>query len=352
MKNTANEDPAMSLRTIRRLSVVIATLLLFATPAAHAQTPPDGDNYLTPVNVKLNASKTIKDVQFATLESPAIEAVACDGNASSDHSVWFQFTLPSSAVVDLDANGSLLDTGTGTNTQLVMTLYEPDGIGLSETTCLFENKPRMINLTLSAGTHVVRLASDMVAALQAPSQYRLSVRVRYLGQLLADPEFEANALGLLWKARKTGDPPQIVRTCEVYCYVSFNGAAGGKLQQTVEFSPSRMKFKAGDYFGATTYVNGTPAEGSDVKLTVVVAYSDGTPPTKRSLVEHIVQTSTTNVSSPAGGFAVEIASKAVKSVKFMIVSPAASDTFRVVNSVLSVSAGSSVRAPLGVPPSP
>jgi hypothetical protein len=351
MTDTDNEDPAMNVRTIRRLSILSAALLLFAAPAAHAQTPPAGDNHLSPVTVKLNGSTTVTNVQFATLESALVEAVTCDGNASSDNSVWFQFTLPSSGTVDIDAGGSLLDTGTGTNSQVVMTLYEPDGVGLTETVCLFDNKPRMTDVGLNAGTHVVRLASDMTVMPQALSQYRLSVRVRYMSQILADPEFD-QPLGTVWKIKNAGDPSLITQTCTSYCYIYFNGIAGGTLQQTILIDPSVMKFKVGDYFGASLYIMGTPVSGADIKMTVKLIYSDGTPPTKVTLVEHVTETSTTLYYSGAGGFAVEIRSKALKSIKFKVTSPTTADTFRIINSILSLSAGTSVRAPLPVPPSP
>ena len=340
----------MNVRTIRRLSILSAALLLFAAPAAHAQTPPAGDNHLSPVTVKLNGSTTVTNVQFATLESALVEAVTCDGNASSDNSVWFQFTLPSSGEVDIDAGGSLLDTGTGTNSQILMTLYEPDGVGLAETICLFENKPRMTGIDLSAGTHVVRLASDMAVMPQAPSQYRLSIRVRYLGNFLLDSKFD-QPLGTVWKIKDAGDPPLIVQACQTSCSISFNGIAGGSLRQKVLIDPAVMKFKVGDYFGASAYVLGTPVAGSDIKITVKLNYSDGTPATKVSLVEHITQTSTV-VSDVAGGFAIEIKSKALKSIKFIVTSPTTADTFNVGLTVLSLSAGTSVRAPLPVPPGP
>jgi hypothetical protein len=351
MDGTDNEDPAMSFRTIRRLSILSAALLLLAAPAAHAQTPPAGDHHLTPVMVKLNASKTVKNVQYATLESAPVEAVSCDTNASSDHSVWFQFTMPSAGTVDIDAGGSLLSTGTGTNSQVVMTLYEPDGIGITETECLFANKPRMTDVSLSAGIHVVRVASDMAVAAQAPSQYRLSIRVRYLSQFLDDPEFE-QSIGTPWKIKKAGTPPLVTRICGTYCYVLFNGVGGGALQEQMQTENRLMKFKAGDYFAASAHINGTPALGSDIKITVKLTYSDGTPPTKVSLVEHITETSTTVNYAIAGGFAIEIKSSALKSITYTIASPTPADTFRVINSLLSLSAGTSVRAPLPVPPGP
>jgi hypothetical protein len=199
--------------------------------------------------------------------------------------------------------------------------------------------------------HFIRLASDSPGLLQGPSQYRISVRVRYLAQFLADPEFDEPP-GTAWKIKKAGNPPQVVRTCAAHCYVSFNGVAGGKLQQTVLIDPSVMKFKVGDYFTARAGINGTPAGGSDVKMTVQLNYSDGTPPTKASLTKLVIQTSTAATYSLAGDFAIEIKSKALKSIKVMIISPTAADTFRVLSGTLSLWAGSNVRALLSVPPGP
>jgi hypothetical protein len=343
MSRTDNEDMAMTRRMFRRLSILLAALLVLVAPAAHAQTPPAGDSYLAPVTVKLNSSKTIKHIELATLNTPPVEAVSCDANGSSDHSIWFTFTLPASAIVDIDANGSLLNTEDGTTTQLVMTLYSPTGIGSTETECLYQNKPRMVDMGLTAGIYTVRLASDILnRELIAPSQYRLSVRVRYLGQFLVDGSFSEVPLAPQWKIKKAGNPPQVVHACAAQCDVAFNGRANARLQQTIRLDSSQLKFKAGDYFAASAYVSGTTAAGADIKITLTLTYSDGTPPSTASVVDHVIQTNLDG-SAATGGIAVEIRSPALKTVKYTIGSTSTADTFRVRGTTVSLAAGTSVR---------
>jgi hypothetical protein len=210
----------------------------------------------------------------------------------------------------------------------------------------------MVNVAVAPGYYLVRLSTDFSGTLQGPSQYRLSIRARFLAQFLTDGEFDEEPLDPAWKLKNAGRPPKIVHGCNDYCFIHFSGAAGGKIQQMVQ-SPGQMKAKVGDYFVLTTYINSTPAAGSNIKFTLQLNYSDGTPPTKVAMVDHVVQISTSNTTySVGGGLAAEIKSKALKSIKVRIISPSAADVFRVHSATLSLSAGSSVRAPLPVPPSP
>src|SRR5688500_15879929 len=99
----------MKINRMRSALFMVFALMLLAAPAAYAQTPPQGDNVEAPKNVPLNKQKTVKNVQHATLQRIGIEAASCDGDNSSDHSVWFRFTMPYGGTVDVDSSGSIVN---------------------------------------------------------------------------------------------------------------------------------------------------------------------------------------------------------------------------------------------------
>jgi hypothetical protein len=342
----------MNIRLLRSAVSAMVVLMLLAVPTAFAQTPPKGDNVANPANVPLNTQRTVKNVQFATMEGIGIEAVSCDGDNSSDHSVWFRFTMPYGGTVDIDSSGSIVNGATGSHTFVALSLHQANA-GLTEAGCQVSSTARLVNQTLPAGTYLVRIANDSVNEPSGPSQYRLSVRARFMSGFLEDSSFESTALGVHWKVKRAGDPPKITRVCSGGCVVRFGGVAGGKLQQKVAIAPSVLKFKVGDVASANAFINNTGVGGSDVKLTLKIVYSDGTPATVASVRRHITQTGTAAIASFGSVYA-EVRSKNVQTFIFMITSPVANEMFSVDSATMQVQAGTSVRTDglLPVPPAP
>lgn len=334
---------------IRRLTIVFAALLLMAAPTAYAL-PPAGDTLAAPVAILVNSGKTIDGAEAATNLDGAFEASTCDGNASSANSVWFSLTLPAASVLDIDSAGTLLQLAASVRTFVVLTVYQySPGPVLNQTNCVFGDNARLTSIPLSAGEYRIRIAND-AGSLAGASRYRLHVRARAMDQFLQEPVFETSDLGVVWKAKNAGNPAQIYRFCTATCGIRFNGAAGGLVQQTVDFDPSPIKWVPGDLLRADVSINNTPVTGADVKLTLKIIYTGGTPVTKVSATRHITDINTGIVTSPFGGLYAVVASKAVKSVKFIVTSPQADDTFSLKHTLLSLYAGSGLRDSVLPPP--
>lgn len=344
----------MKFQLFRNALFAIFALAFLAGPAVHAQTPPKGNKIGKPVNVPLNTQKTIKNAQFASNQSSVIEAASCDGDNSSSDSVWFRFTLPYGGLVDIDSGGTMLNSASAAHSFVVLSAYRVDGSTRVEIGCQVSSTARLLNQSLSAGTYLVRIANDSINPPTRASQYRLSVRVRFMSGFLEDPSFENSAFGPYWKVKKAGKPPKITRSClGGTCVARFAGAKGGKLQQKTAVDPAVLRFKVGDIATANAFINNTGVDGADVNLTLKIVYSDGTSATVVKARRHITQAGTVSVAS-FGSLAAEVKSKNVRTFIFVITSPLASHHFSVESASLTVQAGTSVRASdlLPVPPAP
>lgn len=326
------------------LFLVGAALVLMGSPAAAA--PPKGDNFANPVNIALNTRKTVKHIEFATLESFSIEDSSCDPGYATKNSVWFRFVTPFNGVYDIDGFGSILRTETYWSTFVDLTLYKLAG-SRTEVDCVIGEAPRLVSQYLTAGEYYVRMASRQGDAVLESSRYRLSIRTISMGEMLKDPNFGPSALGIYWKAKKAGNPSQIFQLCDSSCRIRFNGRAKAQLVQEIPFDNAVIRAKAGDIVWAELYINGAPPAGADVKLKIKIVYNDGTPATVVSDTRHL--TTGPIASANFGQLVAEFASAKVKKIKFIIISPAASDTFNVIVSQSVYRIGSSVR---GVPPAP
>jgi hypothetical protein len=331
-----HEETAMYATVVRRSSVVLsAVLLLLAAPAAHAQGPPKGDNLASPARLKVNASKTIRNIQFATVNDGASENTTC---GTGTNSVWYRFFIDNYTTVSIDSGGSILNKDEQASSYVVLSLHRDVGGTLTEVDCVSTTFARLTDLSLQPGTYFVRIAGAIGAPLVGPSQYRVSVRARSISDILYDASFEEQPLGVIWKAKKAGTPAKITRECPSQCHVRFDGIAGGKLQQKLG-ADQNIRYRPGDLVNANAFILGTAVAGANIELTLKIAYTDGTPTTKVSAVRHFINTSTV-MNTGFGSIFAEIDSKAVKSIKFSIVSPAASDTFSVTSTFAGIYAGS------------
>lgn len=338
------------MRRIRNIFLSVFTLILVAVPTL-AQTPPKGDNAAAPVNVALNARKTVHNIQYATMEGAAVETVSCDAGNSSDHSVWFRFTMPEGGAVDIDAGGSIINGASGSHAYVALSLHREDA-GLTEVGCIISSTARLVNQPLVAGGYVVRLANASINTPTGPSQYRISLRARYLSGLLDDPSFENQPLGVTWKAKRAGDPPKVTRVCSSSCVIRFGGVADGRVVQSVVFDRKVLRFKAGDVVSADGFINNTGVAGANVRLMLKITYTDGHPVTKVTATRLIVQTGT-GATISFGGLYAEIASEAVGKIQLTVISPTAAETFSLEAATVNLQAGSSARdLLLPVPPAP
>lgn len=335
----------------RTMSFMFTALILLLSTAATGATgirAPLGDSYLSPVDATLNGSKTIIGVETATLEADLIDETTCDSDDDSTHSVWFGFSLDSSATLDLDNAGSLYTSAEYATRLSVMSLYSISGVNLTHLICGSGYGARINEYDLAEGSYRVRIAYEDTAPLTGPSQARLSIRVRQYDNLLADPFFD-ESLGIRWKVQNDPSGTKIVRTCAVSCTVRFDGVAGGAIVATSRF-PENMKVKKGDIVWFTVSLNGTPVGGSTVKLKIKIIYSDGTPATTASVTRTFIQTATgSSPMTSLGYFNAEIRSKAVSKIKASIISPQADDTFNARLTFLSVEAGGNVRVAAALP---
>jgi hypothetical protein len=342
----------MKYRLIRHSLFTVFALVLLVVPAANAQTPPKGDNVAAPVNLPLNKHKTIKNAQFATMEGIGIEAATCDGDNSSDHSVWFRFTMPRGGMVDIDSGGTILNSAEGSHSFVVLSLHQQDA-GFTELDCVVSTTARFTGVNLPAGIYLVRIANDSVNEPTGPSQYRVSIRLRFMSGMIENSSFENSPLGVHWKIGRAGSPPKVTFVCLTSCGVRFGGAAGGKVLQNVSFDPKQLKYKVGDVVSADAFINNTGVSGANVRMMLKISYSDGRPKTVVKQTRLITQTGTTTTRS-FGGIYAEIASKAVSKIQLTVMSPAVTDTFTVDSASLNLRAGTSVREQglLPVPPPP
>ncbi len=329
-------------------------LLLIVAPAALAQPRGafKGDDIGSYIPIALNASKTVDNIQLATLEAPLTEDASCDSNDSSDHSVWFGFDVPagSSVNIEISSGGSVIYLGSAQENFITVSLYRVTAPA-SELGCTTTG-----NLAYSGmgeGSYRVRFATDYASPVLAPSRYRVTIRLRALSEMLQDGEFNTNPLGVVWKAKNAGTPPKVVRDCSLSCVVKFTGAAKAKLVQTVIPDPSFVRFKAGDLIRSNTLAGEAAVGGANIKLTILINYSDGTPPTRVSAVRTVTSTGL-GVYVTTGQVFAEIASKAITNIKFTISSPTVADTFSVASASLAMLGSTSLRdsALLPLPPSP
>ena len=332
-------------------NILLCCVLLAAFTVSAAQTGPRaarGDSVDAPVRVLLNSKKTVNGIEAATRQDNTIEATSCDPLNSSQNSVWFAFEVPAIVRLDLDTSGSILSYDNTTINVTTMTLYKVNGPTLIEVDCEINSGARLLDVDLDKGSYKVRVASPGML-LTGPSSYRLGLRVRGLGGLGNDTGFTA-PLGTAWKVRNAGDPAKIFKACSDNC-VRFDGAAGGKILTKINWADLNIKAIVGDSLSTNIFVNNTPAGGSNVKVTIQLIYSDGTPSNRQTITRNVVMTATDS-SVGLGAALVEIKSKALKTVKVTIASPTANDTFNVIQASVYMMAGSNVRGllPLPVPP--
>jgi hypothetical protein len=349
--DTQDEDTAVRLPGLFRLFGVLlffAGLPILSSPVSHAQTPPKGDNRSAPVNIALNTTKTIKHIEGATMESGLIEETSCDSSDLSDHSIWFRFEVPITMLVDIDASGALIQTDFGAYSNVVLSYYEDQGT-LTHRGCMTGTNARLTNQLLGADdVYYIRIANISQHEPTGPSRYRLSLRVRETLSIPLDSFIATQPLGVHWQVKKAGDPPKVVRLCPNGCHIRFDGAAGAKVFQKVDFEASVLQFKPGDIVFMTGYVFMTPPEGSHVKLSVRIDYSDGTPSTKVKATRHFINTST-NIAKDIGPIVAEVAGK-VRRMTFSISSPDVDDVFSVLSVDAEAYAGSGPRGALPLLP--
>lgn len=340
----------MRLPRVLRLFVllsILAALPIVAAPAAAASKPPKGDNSTAPVDIALNSQKTIKRIENATMEAPGIEDTSCDMDDLSDHSVWFRFSVPFSMLIDIDAAGSIIRSDAGVHGNVALSYYELDG-GLIHRGCTTGVDARLEDLLLSEGdVYYVRVANIGQFEPTEPSRYRLSLRVRETLNIPKDQFVGTQPLGINWHVKHAGDPPKIERLCPNGCYVRFNGVAKGKIFQKVDVDPSVLRFKPGDVIYMTAYVFLTPPEGSDIKISLKINYSDGTPPTKVNATRHFVNTST-NLAQNIGAIVAETAGM-VSRLTFTVSSPQTDDVFGLLSIEANAYPGSGPRGVLPLP---
>lgn len=337
----------MNTRLIRNILLCCVLLVLFTASAAQSQTRAlEGDFVESPVSMLLNQKKTISGVEAATRQNIAIEASTCDALNNTQNSVWFEFETPAYTKLDIDTSGSVLDYGYFITNGTVLTVYRVNGPVLEEIDCAVGSGARLLDVALDKGSYMVRIAAPY-EPLVGPSSYRLGLRVRTVYGLGNDPEFNT-PLGTAWKVKNAGDPAKIFVSCANDC-LRFDGVANGISYSKVSWNDLAIKAKKGDMLFTDIFVNDTPAAGANVKVTIKLIYSDGTPSNRNTVTRHVVFPTTGNAVG-VGAAVVEIKSSALKSVKVMIASPAATDTFSVDIASFSMIAGSNVRGLLPVPP--
>jgi hypothetical protein len=328
------------MRALRICTLALIGYVLLAAPAAHAA-PTKGDNREAPIDMALNTTITVKQIQNATLEAPSVEETTCDPGDLTGHSVWFRFTTPMSMLLDLDATGAFIDGATGMHSGIVISYYEDVGGVITHRDCTGGDFPRLEDLLLNSDrVYYVRIANSGDEP-SGPSEYKLSVRVRSVLSI-AQPEFVgAEDLGTRWTTRKAS-PSQIERACvtppSTDCRIDFKGAARAELFQRVDFDKAVMRFKRGDLVFADASVFRTPPEGAEVELTIKINYSDGKPPTTVRATRRIINTST-NLAQFVGGIMARVAGQ-VKSITYSVSSPHDDDVFSVLSYSTEVYAGS------------
>jgi hypothetical protein len=331
------------MRALRTCTLALTGCVLLAAPGAQAApaAPTQGDNREAPIDIALNSTTTVKQIQNATLEAPSVEETTCDPSGLTDHSVWFRFTTPMTMLLDLDAAGAFIDGAMEMHSRVVVSYYEDVAGVITHRDCTSGDSPRLEDLLLGADkVYYVRIANSGDEP-TGPSEYKLSARARF-GLSPAQPEFVATEeIGTRWTTRKAS-PSQIERACatppSTDCRIDFKGVAKGEFFQRVDFDKAVMRLERGDLLFADASVFRTPPEGAEVELTIKIKYSDGTRPTTVRATRHIINTST-NVAMFVGGILAKVAGQ-VKSITYSVSSPHDDDVFSVLSYSTELYAGS------------
>ena len=328
------------MRALRICTLALIGYVLLAAPAAHAE-PTKGDNREAPIDIALNSTITVKQIQDATLEAPSVEETECDPSGFTNHSVWFRFTAPMTMLLDLDATGAFIAGATATHSRIVISYYEDVGGVITHRGCTGGDSFRLEDLLIDMdNVYYVRIANSGDEP-TSPSEYKLSARVRFVLSV-AQPEFVAiEEIGTRWTTKKAS-PSQIERVCitppSTDCRIDFGGAANAEFFQKVDFDKAVMRFKRGDLLSADASVFRTPPEGAEVELTIKIKYSGGTPPTTVRATRHFINTST-SLAQSVGGIMAKVAGQ-VKSITYSVSSPHDDDVFSLLSYSTEVYAGS------------
>ena len=265
---------------------VSALTLQISLSATFSGTPPANDNFNAAKPIIAGKTYTTSNVQFASEEISEPD-VSC-GPSTPKRSVWYMFD-PGSTIANLNITleGSVTDTGTIVNSETLVEVFE--GTALDNLVSIACNQDT--NNGAAALTNVeaflqpvyIRVSEDSIHGLRGPSLYRLKVSAGYYGIDDMDNQGFEDQLGTEWKETNvTGEGPLCGLGTEFFgnCSYQFTGSVGenSKLKQVV-FLPANLKPVKGAQVFATFAID-APSSATNFKVSLVVNYTDGKPPTK------------------------------------------------------------------------
>lgn len=260
--------------------------LQISLSATFSGTAPANDNFNAAKAIVLGKTYTTTNVQFASEEVTEPD-VSC-GQSTPKRSVWYVFD-PGTTIAELNMTleGSVLDSGTFIIPETVIEVFE--GTALNNLVSIGCNADT--NNGAAALTNVeafmqpvyIRVSEDTLFGLLGPSSYRLKVTAGYYGIDDMDNQSFENPLGAEWKETNvTGEGRLCGLGTEFFgnCSYQFTGSVGenSKLKQTV-FLPANLKPAKGAQIFAVFAID-APSSATNFKVSLVVNYTDGKPPTK------------------------------------------------------------------------
>lgn len=280
------------------LSVCLAIALTFILSSlpVNAQQPravPDNDNLINAKTIKIGKTYTVLDIGAATNEP--LEPVSACGSPHIANSVWYTFSVPTHAFIYLTTAGShFYHSAFPASTDADLSVYELSGTTFTELTCgsivPYTDIDEITLLAVPGKLYYVAAGTALTFDYESPSRLKLTTRLLATSILPPNHSFETPVTGADWQL-KQGSDDQITCSDPAYpadiddCAFKFT-ATGGITTKLIQSMPIPSNFalrRNGQLIARFSIrVVDTPAI-TNTKVSVIVRYTDGTPPTKETL---------------------------------------------------------------------
>lgn len=278
------------------VSAVLLILVMLLTSVVSAQDAPrvipTNDNFVNAKPIKIGKNYSVPDIEGATVEAGQPAVTPCGAATIIYHSVWFSFYLSESSFVNFSTEGTFFSSGTYEMPDTVIAVFTGPSLGLlTQVACVDDLDNLLSELTLYVGpgtTYFVMVGSYSSQPLDASSTLKLNTRMKNTLIQFNNESFEAPLAPGDWKVKNgTGDD----RVCGSVQYPPWIGVCAfrfmsgpsesSKLKQVLpfpgEFAPRKNGVLILTFLHAVVDAPLGPA-----KLTFKVAYTDGTPTSKRT----------------------------------------------------------------------
>ncbi|MBK9124302.1 MAG: hypothetical protein IPM16_14450 [Chloroflexi bacterium] len=308
---------------MKRQYVIVLTLVVCAflsVSVLQAQEPraPSNDNSGASEYIALNGKYRADDIHLASTELGETDCGLIATNGSK--SVWYRFQAPFSATISISTLGSVLYTSEfSAATSTGLSLYANDPLNQLDCTFSLGGTPaQLTDVSINQGTWYFIRVTSIVTPLPG-SFYVLRTRVDSVSGFIsvggANKSFESGLAP--WIAKKANNGDQVVcGTGDQYvgsCAYKFVGGAdeATSIKQTFLWPTAQFVGLKDQLVLGQGHIKRTGA-AINVKITLKVAYTDGTPTSKAKV------SVTTAGSYSQINVQVELASRNVSTTTFQV----------------------------------